>query len=92
MSREVLLDVSELEPPEPLTLTLDAAEQLQPGQYLRMLHRREPYPLYGHLDEQHFRHYTRPGTRAAVEVFIWSENDAEAAAAVQAIIAASRAQ
>ncbi len=86
MSREVLLDVSELEPPEPLVQTLDAAEQLQPGQYLRMLHRREPYPLYSNLDESHFRHYTRPGASAAVEVFIWSENDAEAASAVQAII------
>ena len=89
MSNEVVLDVSELEPPEPLVLTLEAAEQLQPGQYLRMLHRREPCMLYGNLDDNHFKYYQRQGTTSTVEVFIWSENDKEAAAAVQATTSAS---
>ena len=89
MQREVLLDVSELEPPEPLVLTLEAAENLRPDQYLRMLHRREPCMLYGNLDDNHFRYYQRKGTTSAVEVFIWAENDEEAAAAVQAIIGES---
>jgi len=89
MSKEVVLDVSELEPPEPLVLTLEAAEQLKPGQYLRMLHRREPCMLYGNLDDNHFKYYQRQGTTSAVEVFIWPENDEEAAAAVQAIIGTS---
>ena len=86
MATEVLLDVSELEPPEPLTLTLEAAEELQAGQYLRMLHRREPCMLYGNLDDNHFKYYQRKGSTTAVEVFIWAENDTEAAAAVDAII------
>lgn len=85
MPAEVLLDVSELEPPEPLTLTLEAAAQLKPGQYLRMLHRREPCMLFGNLDDNHFRYYQRKGTTTAVEVFIWAEDDNEAARAVQAI-------
>lgn len=89
MSREVLLDVSELEPPEPLVLTLETAEQLEPGQYVRMLHRREPCMLYGHLDDNHFKYYQRKGTTSAVEVFIWSENDDEAAAAVQRVLQAT---
>ena len=83
MPSEVLLDVSELEPPEPLVLTLEAAEQLEPGQYIRMLHRREPCMLYGNLDDNHFKYHQRKGTTSAVEVFIWSDNDEEAAAAVQ---------
>ena len=86
MFNEVVLDVSELEPPEPLVLTLEAAEQLLPGQYLRMLHRRDPCMLYGNLDDNHFKYYQRKGTSTAVEVFIWSEIDDDAAAAVQAII------
>lgn len=86
MPGEVLLDVSELEPPEPLTLTLEAADQLQVGQYLRMLHRREPCMLYGNLDDNHFKYRQRKGTSSAVEVFIWAENDTEAAAAVEAVI------
>jgi len=83
MSDEVLLDVSNLEPPEPLTQTLEAAAQLRPGQYLRMLHRREPCLLYGNLDDNHFSYYQRQGTGTAVEVFIWAENDKAAAIAVQ---------
>ena len=86
MPHEVVLDVSELEPPEPLVLTLEAAEQLLPGQYLRMLHRRDPCMLFGNLDDNHFKYYQRKGTSSAVEVFIWSENDTDAAAAVEAII------
>lgn len=86
MATEVLLDVSELEPPEPLTLTLEAAEQLKPGQYLRMLHRREPCMLFGNLDDNHFKYFQRKGINTAVEVFIWIEEDNEAATAVQTII------
>ena len=86
MSSEVLLDVSDLEPPEPLTITLEAAEQLEPGQYIRMLHRREPCMLYGNLDDNHFKYHQRKGTISAVEVFIWSEDDTEAAAAVESIL------
>ena len=80
-SAEILLDVSDLEPPEPLTQTLDAAEDLAPGQYLRMLHRRDPCMLYGNLDDNGFKYIQRQGTTTAVELFIWRENDAEAEAA-----------
>jgi len=89
MDDEVLLDVSELEPPEPLTLTLEAASRLKPGQYLRMLHRREPCMLYGNLDDNHFKYHQRKGKTTAVEVFIWAENDTAAAAAARAAIQAS---
>lgn len=86
MSEEVLLDVSNLPPPEPLEQTLEAAEKLKPGQYLRMLHRRDPCMLYGNLDDNHFNYFQRQGTTTAVEVFIWHDDDTEAAAAVQNII------
>ncbi len=86
-SPEIILDVSDLEPPEPLTQTLEAAEDLAPGQYLRMLHRRDPCMLYGNLDDNGFKYIQREGTTTAVELFIWRENDAEAAAAVENIIA-----
>ncbi len=85
-SAEILLDVSDLEPPEPLTLTLDTAEELQSGQYLRMLHRRDPCMLYGNLTENGFKYFQREGATTAVELFIWRENDAEAAATVKNII------
>ena len=83
MPGEILLDVSDLEPPEPLELTLDAAENLKSGQYLRMLHRRDPCLLYGNLDNNHFKYLQREGSTSAVELFIWREGDTEAADAVQ---------
>jgi len=80
---EIFLDVSEMEPPEPLELTLEAAEQLQAGEYVRMLHRRDPCMLYANLENNHFKYFQREGLTTAVELFIWRENDAQAAAAVQ---------
>ncbi len=89
MTEELLLDVSDLEPPEPLELTLDAADKLKPGQYLRMLHRRTPCILYGNLDDNGFKYFQRKGSTTAVEVFIWRENDAEAAKAVELALQAN---
>ena len=89
MPEELLLDVSDLEPPEPLTLTLEAAEQLKPGQYIRMLHRRDPCLLYGNLNDNHFKYLQRKGSTTAVEIFIWRENDAVAASAVRSIVGES---
>ena len=83
MPDEVLLDVSDLEPPEPLEQTLETAEQLKPGQYLRMLHRRTPCILYGNLNENNFKYIQRKGSTTAVEIFIWRENDTGAAEAVE---------
>ncbi len=86
MPDELLLDVSNLEPPDPLVLTLEAAEKLKPGQYLRMLHRRDPCLLYGNLDNNAFKYLQRDGLTTAVEIFIWRENDEVAALAVQSIV------
>ena len=43
---EHLLDVSTLEPCEPLELTLSATRDLSTGDYLKVVHRREPHPLF----------------------------------------------
>ena len=90
MAAEVLLDVSDLEPPEPLVQTLEAAEQLTPGQYLRMLHRRDPCMLFGNLDERGFRYQQREGSSTAVEVFIWRQGDTEAESRVQQVLSDGR--
>lgn len=77
---ERLLDVSDLEPPEPLVRTLAAAEALGPGQFLRMLHRRHPCLLGENLSERGFDCIVRPGGRAAVETLIWRRDDPVAVA------------
>ncbi|ROR29530.1 DUF2249 domain-containing protein [Inmirania thermothiophila] len=82
-ARERVLDVRDLEPCEPLERALEAAAALAPGEYLRLLHRREPHPLYELLARQGLRHRTRRGRQAPVEVLIWREGDAVAARAVE---------
>lgn len=82
MQHEITLNVSDLEPPEPLERVLDATEKLQAGQYVRMLHNREPYPLYTILEDTGFRYLVREGQETIFEIFIWRRNDDVASAAV----------
>ena len=84
MSAEHLLDVSGLEPPEPLERALEAAAALPAGGYVRMQHRREPVLLYPLLAERGFRWSTRAGAATAFEIFIWRGADAAAECAVRA--------
>jgi hypothetical protein len=55
----VRLDVSDLEPPEPMVRILEAAARLGPKQTLFVEHRRRPVFLYPQLDAQGFVHTTR---------------------------------
>ena len=82
MALERLLDVSELEPPAPLVHTLEAAETLESGEYLRMTHRRDPCLLRGNLDQRGFAYLMRSQEDGYVQTFIWriDDNKAEATA------------
>lgn len=86
---ERLLDVSDLEPPEPLIRALAVADGLGEGQYLRMLHRREPLLLFDSLEGKGFRFVMRAGHIAPCEVFVWRSGDeaaqAEAMAAAESL-------
>ena len=71
MTTEVVLDVRGLEPPEPLVKVMDALETLPPGDRLRMVHNREPYPLYGILQEDGYQYRTETFADGRVEIVIW---------------------
>ena len=70
MGSEIELDVSGLEPPEPLERTLDALGTLAPGDTLRLHIHREPYPLYGLLRDMGYVWEVRAGTRSLFEILI----------------------
>lgn len=55
---EILIDGRGLEPPEPLLRVLAALDAAQPGQTVRLLLPREPFPLYPLLAERGWRHDT----------------------------------
>lgn len=83
-ARARVLDVSGLEPPAPLERVLTELEDLAPGEYLRMLHRREPSLLYPILEQRGFAYRAGPGRTTAFEILIWHRDDAEAARACAA--------
>ncbi len=73
--KEIALNVSHLQPCEPLERVLDALTLITPGQYLRVFHSREPFPLYDILHKRGFEHRTINGTTTPFEIFIWQAGD-----------------
>ena len=71
----LFLDVSGLEPPEPLVQVLARVDSLGSGQYL----------LYPNLEKRGFD-YLSCGNDAYFHIFIWRKDDAEAERAVRAAI------
>ena len=69
---DVPLDVSSLEPPEPLERILDALAELAADERLRVLHRREPFPLYDILRRMGYAWETT-GSDGRFEILIWQE-------------------
>jgi len=65
------IDVSELEPPEPMEQILARLQQLQAGQLLRVRHRREPFPLYPMLEEAGYKYCCIPSGTEAFLIYIW---------------------
>lgn len=57
-AHEILLDARGLEPPEPMEKVMQTLALLRPGQTIRMLLHREPFPLYPILAGRGYRHDT----------------------------------
>jgi hypothetical protein len=83
-----VLDVSQLEPPQPLQRALAAMDTLATGACLCLLHRRDPLLLYPILEQRAYQHITREIPHAdnatpAFNVYIWRQHDAAAEAAAR---------
>lgn len=76
--------MSALPAPEPLEQVLAELPRLGAGEYLHVLHRREPWPLFEILEAEGFAAHMQPGGPAGFEIVIWRRDDAEAAAAAAA--------
>lgn len=70
MGPERLLDVRGLEPPEPMERALAAIAELGPGEALRMVHHREPFPLYAILSQRGFDYRTTVRPDGYYEILI----------------------
>lgn len=68
-----LLDVSRLEPPEPMERVLDALADMPAGDRLVLRHRRQPFPLYDILRRMGYR-WSVSTTDGGFEILIWSDD------------------
>lgn len=72
-----IVDVSGLEPPQPMQVALEQLRTLGAEDYLVLQHRREPIPLYAMLGQLGFAHRVRKGAATAIEVVIWRRGTPE---------------
>jgi len=75
---ETMLDATDMAPPEPFDKATAILRQMQPGQYLRMLHRRVPYPLFEFCRAMSLEYTVNEDTAAACEVIIYFPTDEQA--------------
>lgn len=86
MSQEILLEVHDLQPPLPMEMALDALDKLKTGEYIRMVHRMQPFPLYKILDENGFRYRVTISANSAFDIYIWHADDKQTDQAIKQII------
>jgi hypothetical protein len=75
MPKEILVDVSELEAPEPFEQVINAVLQLNAGEYICMLHRKKPLPLIQWLQEQGFACVFKTELQNHWNIYIWNTKD-----------------
>lgn len=78
----IVLDVSVLQPPEPMDKVLAAMDTLAEGQYIEMIHRMEPHPLYNILLDNGYRYHTH-NPDGLFHIYIWKATDKQAEAAAK---------
>jgi uncharacterized protein (DUF2249 family) len=83
---EIVLDVRDLEPPEPFELVTSALMKLQPGQVIKMISPRRPRMLYPWLDERGFAEDTRQRGEDLYEIYIWQGDDTDTAEFVDQVL------
>ena len=78
-----VIDARGMEPPEPLVQTMDALETMAPGERLLLVLAREPFPLYGVLEQNGIAWQTERKPDGTVEVLMWHrQSSADASSAV----------
>ncbi len=78
MGKEHLLDVRNMELPEPLLRVLAELETLSSGDYLHILSHRDPLLLYPMLDSQGFSYNMQRDAAGIYEILVWQSGDVAA--------------
>ncbi len=78
MLTEHLLDAREMEPPEPFNKAVAILANMQQGEYLRMLHRRIPYPFFDACEPLSLEHEVKETSPNSFQIIIFFGCDREA--------------
>jgi len=71
--KEIVLDTTELEAPEPMTVVLNNLSKLDELTSIKMIHRIEPQMLFPILDKNNL-HYKIVPKNDDVIIYIWNNN------------------
>jgi hypothetical protein len=71
----VTVDVSELAPPEPMTVIIKALASLMQGDCLLVTHRRQPFPLYEKLLQAGWAYHCQIHDNENISLFIYRQSD-----------------
>jgi len=85
MCKEILMNVHDMEPPEPLDVAMKGLENLKHGEYIRMIHRMQPHPLYEILLDSGFRYKVTNG-EFGFDIYIWFAKDKKTGDFVKTLI------
>lgn len=77
LSQVIQLDVSDLEPPQPMHKITAALQQLAPSEVLVVKHRRIPTPLFEMLTER-FEYGFEEISPSHFQIYFWQLEDTEA--------------
>lgn len=70
----IKVDVSALEPPEPMTVILTYLARLTAQECLLIKHRRQPFPLYEKLNNAGFSYYCVVHAQDDLTLYIFHQN------------------
>ena len=70
---EQYVDVSRLDPPEPMEVILDKLGELGEGDYLKVHHSRNPVPLFRILRDLSYESVMRSPSPGHFEILIWAK-------------------
>ena len=69
---EIIVDCTELEAPEPLSLVISKLQLLDDTNRLKMIHRLKPQMLFSILDKNGYK-YEIIEEEAVIIIFVWKE-------------------
>ncbi len=64
-----------MEPPEPFDTATEILTKIQPGEYLEMLHRRVPYPLFDICTKLSLNHAVEEKGATNYRIIIYFDDD-----------------